>query len=262
MAAPKIVRMRPVDGQFVGTTAFFRNRAFISRFAAEIAATAPADRPADILVHACSIGAEVYSLALQLRIAHPSVDFRIQATDISPRFVQFAERGVYPKSALGGLTPEEKDYFDPLPSGDFAVGLQIRARMHFGPSGSFVDYAPGRMFDAVSVCNAMIYVTAEDQARALDRIAGYNRSVLAVTGGHASTIEADLVRNGYVAAMDGFDDVHAGWTDRQRGPNWRPDAEFAPHIHADPFLAPLDREPGWRYRHGTIFKKRSLAIAA
>ncbi|MEQ9124754.1 MAG: hypothetical protein RIM80_19570, partial [Alphaproteobacteria bacterium] len=60
MSAPAAFRLRPTDGDRIGTTAFFRNRAFLETFGAEIAALGAAGRRVEILVHASSMGAEVW----------------------------------------------------------------------------------------------------------------------------------------------------------------------------------------------------------
>jgi hypothetical protein len=116
------------------------------------------------------------------------------------------------------------------------------------------------VFDVVTLCNALVYVPADGQAQAIRRIAGYNQGLLAVTGGHKDTIARDLDSAGYEAVMDDFRAVHAGWTDRFR--TRAPGVELPPNIFADPFMDPIDDRPGWRYRHGAIFRKRAVAAAA
>ncbi|MGZ0190008.1 MAG: CheR family methyltransferase [Alphaproteobacteria bacterium] len=102
------VRIRPTDGDLIGTTAFFRNRAFLFHFGEEIAKLSTPGRPVEIFVHACSIGAEVYSLAIYLQTVHPTVDFRITSTDISGGFVEYARAAEYPGQAVEALTEQER----------------------------------------------------------------------------------------------------------------------------------------------------------
>lgn len=260
--AAAALRLRPTDGDRIGTTAFFRNRAFLEQFGREIAALAAPDRPTEILVHACSIGAEVYSLAIQLALAHPNLDFRIEATDLSPDFVRRAEAGVYAPQILELMTSAERACFVVAPDGSASVADAIRARVRFHAPSSFVDFEASMTYDVVSLCNALVYVPAAAQAEAIDRIARYNRGLLALTAGHQSTVADDLGRNGYQPVMAGFEAIHDGWTDRKRPPGWRPDLKRAPYIHTDPYLAPIDDGPGWQYRHGALFRKPAAAMAA
>jgi len=262
MTDPTAHRIRTVDGDLIGTTAFFRNRAFLRQLGEEIASLAIEGRPVDIFVHACSIGAEAYSIAIHLQLAHPEVAFRITCSDLSPGFVGFAKNGVYPAKVIDRLEPAERAFFDPAPNGAVSVGSSTRALVTFDPPGSFVDYEPGRTFDVVTLCNALVYVPAAAQAAAIERIARYNSSLLALTGGHHDTVAEDLARNGYEPVMASFEAIHAGWTDRQRPQGWRPNQPLPPNIHADPYLGPIDDSPGWRYRHGALFRKQAIAAAA
>lgn len=262
MSQPDALRIRPVDGDLIGTTAFFRNRAFLEQFGAEIAAMAPAARPVEIFIHACSIGAEVYSLAIHLQSNFPKLAFNIGSTDLSPGFVQFAARARYPVKILEGMSEIERAFFERIGDGVVALNAATRACVTFEPPVSFVEFAPQRRYDAVSLCNALVYVDAAAQARAIDRIAGYNAAVLALTGGHHATVAKDLSRNGYRPVMARFKAIHAGWRDRQRPAGWRRDAPLPPNIHADPYLGPIDDAPGWRYRHGALFRKQAIAQAA
>ena len=55
--------------------------------------------------------------------------------------------------------------------------------------------------------------------------------------------------------MTRFDEIHEGWTDRlRRNTNW-PRGELPKNGFADPSLDDIDDEPGWRYRHGALFRK-------
>lgn len=262
MSAPAAFRLRPTDGDRIGTTAFFRNRAFLETFGAEIAALGAAGRRVEILVHACSIGAEVWSLAMHLADVWPDLDFHIDATDISAGFVQFAQNGLYPRQIVDHLAPAEQACFDLLPDGLASVKAAIRGRVDFLAPASFVEFEPGRRYDVVSLLNALVYVPAAGQAAAVARIARYNDGLLALTGGHHATVADDLARNGYQPIMTGFEAIHSGWTDRQRPPAWRPDMPLPPNIFTDPYLGPVDDAPGWRYRHGALFRKQAAAAAA
>ncbi len=59
---------------------------------------------------ACSKGAEVYSIALALRSAHPELKLSIRAVDISQDVLEFAERGVYSLKSPDQLSTPNRDY--------------------------------------------------------------------------------------------------------------------------------------------------------
>lgn len=251
LSAP--VRIRPTDGPLIGTTAFFRNRAFLAAFCRQI--RAKPGKPVRIMAHACSVGAEAYSLAVRLLIDRPELDFQIDATDLSQGFVNYAERGFYPNAALAGATEGELKHF--LPAGGDAVGVSpdVRARVRFLPAASFADFTANAEYDVVLLCNALVYVDGAAQGATIDRIAGYNTDLLAVTAAHQDRIAEDLARNDYAPVMDDFAAIHAGWTDRHRPAGFPKGSPPPTGAFADPYLDPIDNDTGWQYRHGAFFRK-------
>lgn len=249
------VRIAVNDAEFIGATAFFRNRAFLNQLGKEAARLGADGRQVRILNHACSIGAETYSLAIHLKLRCPTLDFKIDATDVSQGFRNFAIAGAYPERVMSGLTPEEAACFDVSADGTRLVSHGVRKHVTFLPVSSFVDFETDAAYDIVLVCNALVYVDRAGQAAAIDKIAGYNASLLAVTAFHNATIAEDLARNGYRAVMESFEDIHAGWIDRFRRDPTAPTPPRPPNIKGDAWMAALDREPGWRYRHGALFAK-------
>jgi chemotaxis methyl-accepting protein methylase len=106
---PRPSLYRVYAGGHSGTTAFFRNRPFLGTLTALLAEDdAPLVR---VFVHACSVGAEPYSLAMwSLHRAWPLAPRRVEivASDIEPAFLETARRGVYPNEVLDPLTDEER----------------------------------------------------------------------------------------------------------------------------------------------------------
>src|SRR6185295_13468331 len=101
-------------------------------------------RPLEILVLACSNGAEAYTLASFLSQRCPALDFRITAADLHQEMVECARAGSYSEAeALHGefVTPEFVAYtFDKVsgdkgagaPAGDrYVVKPHIRERVSF-----------------------------------------------------------------------------------------------------------------------------------
>ncbi len=247
------------DGVLIGTTAFFRNRAFLEALGEEIAELDCGGRPVSIMSHACSVGAEPWSLAIHLLSSHPGLDFQIVASDLSPKFIAFAKQGLYPNGADRGMTDAERRFLELHPDGGFNIGPEARQRVTFTQPTSFVHLIPSMQFDVVTLCNALVYVPAEAQARAIQRISGYNRAIFAVTGGHRETIAEDLEAAGYDPVMRQFERVHAGWVDRHGDEALRKAMPLPANIFEDPFLDPIDDRPGRRYRHGAIFRKQAAA---
>ncbi len=89
----KIVR-RSSDRSQSFTTFFLRNRPEL-----ELLRVLVADKPIGaelkMTILACSKGAEVYSMVWAIRSARPDLRINIQAIDISPTIVEFAQRGLY-----------------------------------------------------------------------------------------------------------------------------------------------------------------------
>lgn len=260
MSEGTVTRFRATDGSYIGTTAFFRNRPFLKQLGREFAASARAGRPAEALIHACSVGAEVYTLAIHMALEHPDVDYRIYATDASRAFAQHAALATYPVGVLASLSAEERACFHEFRPGQMTVDAAITARVQILEPASFVDFDAGRSFDVVTLCNALVYVPREKQAEAIRRIARYNTGVLAVTGFHPDSIAKDLADNAYEPIMDGFHDIHDSWLDRRRPKDVG--VVLPSGVYADPYIDPVDDGPDWRYRHGALFRKRAAAAAA
>ena len=92
------------------------------------------------------------------------------------------------------MTPEEQDWFVRDGEG-ICIPSAARQLVRFLEPMSFVDGNPGEQFDAVLVMNALTYVTVEEQARTISRLADYTRQVLALTAFHPDSIRDDLVRS-------------------------------------------------------------------
>jgi chemotaxis methyl-accepting protein methylase len=211
---PDPVMVRRYAGGHSGPTAFFRNRPFLRTLLAILAEGDP--NVSRVLVHACSIGAEPYSLALWwLHHPWPSAPRRIEivAADIEREFLDVARGGVYPAAVLDGMTEEERAWFDPHPEG-VRVPYDARALVRFLPPMSFVDADPGGVFDAVLIMNALAYLTAEEQQRAIRRVARYARVALGLTAFHPDTIQADVTEAGFRPVEQNHLEIHNCWGDR------------------------------------------------
>jgi chemotaxis methyl-accepting protein methylase len=86
--------LRVSDRKQDGCTFFLRNRAELELIG-RLALKAEQNSTIDVAVFACSKGAEVYSIAWTLKSARPDLTVRIQAVDVLPDAVKFAEQGCY-----------------------------------------------------------------------------------------------------------------------------------------------------------------------
>lgn len=172
----------------------------------------------NILVHACSIGAEAYSFMayLKQRGVLDKIDVHITATDISPQMVEHARKGIYPSGVLRYFTDEEKSHFTLMENNhaEMRINPDIAQRVTFIDPVSYVDFNTDQNFDVVFILNALIYVPREGQAEALRKIASYNDSLLVCTGFYQDTIANDLRSNNYEPVTTNIEEIHNSWIDR------------------------------------------------
>jgi len=130
-------------------------------------------RPLEILVLACSNGAEAYTLASFLSRRLPGLDFRITAADLHQEMVDCAQAASYSEAeALHGefVDPEFVAYtFDKV--GDrYIVKSQIRERVSFAQA-NLLDSALSSKFapaDIVTTQNVLYHLQPHDARRAFE----------------------------------------------------------------------------------------------
>lgn len=248
---PAPVRLRPCTGDAIGTTAFFRNRALLDTLLGVIAASGRTE--IRVLVHACSNGAEVYTLLIAAALHPGSPVLQVDATDREPDFVAAAAAGIYDAAILAGMTEAEQGFFTPLSDTAVVVTAALRQRARFLPPASFVDFTSPDPYDVVVINNALLYVDGPSQEQTLRRIAGYNTGWLVTTGFHGDRIEADLRRVGYEPIHENMKNIHDGWTDRRTddgAPRLTPGVNYYPWN-----LPPFETGPGYAYRFGCLFAR-------
>ena len=145
----------------------------------------------------CATGEEAYSLAILLSevLAQEAGLFnvRIIATDIDEAAVRFARRGIYPPSALKGLSEEQIGRYFVEESGSFQVKKQIRSMTVFGEH-DLAQRSPFPHVDLVVSRNVLIYFSIELQRRALQLFAYSLRDggYLAMGKAESPSLLADL----------------------------------------------------------------------
>ena len=139
---------------------------------------------------ACANGEEPYSIAILLTSFLGNRDFKIYATDISRRALQYAQAGIYKN--IEGIPDTFSGYFTRCGDG-YAVSDYIKQRVSFSyfdlvstPTPPWVD------IDCIFCCNVLIYLQRQLQEQVLGML--YNS--LATSGylilGEAETPTASL----------------------------------------------------------------------
>jgi two-component system, chemotaxis family, CheB/CheR fusion protein len=122
----------------------------------------------------CATGEEAYSLAILVSEVLGQeaglFNVRIFATDIDEDAVRFARRGVYPPSALGGLSEEQIGRYFVGEDGSYQVKKQIRGMIVFGEH-DLAQRSPFPHVDLVVSRNVLIYFSNDLQRRALQLFA-------------------------------------------------------------------------------------------
>ncbi len=124
---------------------------------------------------ACSTGQEPYSIALTLLSMEPnagSLDVKILATDIDPRVVAEAQRGVYVESALAEVSPElRKRYFTPADGRSWQAVEDMRRLIAFRTLNLNADWPMPGKFGAIFCRNVAIYFDEPTQQAVWSRFA-------------------------------------------------------------------------------------------
>lgn len=172
------IRSHPEEAGFlfdeflIGVTSFFRDPptfAYISRY------ILPAifDRnPEEIRlwVPGCSTGPEVYSYGILIceyrdKIGS-KIPVRIFATELNPRALDVARKGVYPERTLEGMSAERRRrFFTPYKKG-YKVCETLRRIVCFSRHNVLADPPYGHM-DLVSCRNLLIYLKPEAQSKVI-----------------------------------------------------------------------------------------------
>jgi hypothetical protein len=253
-AAPAPVMLRVYEGESIGSTAFFRNRPLLHTLSGLIATSGRSRL--DVLIHACSVGVEPYSLAMFMRLAglDRSVRVRIRATDVNRAFLDAAKEGIYPAAVMSGLSERERVFFEAVDNDCVRVIDEVRQSVDFLPAASFVDFQPEDRFDIVFVLNALTYVTPEQQAESVSRIASYNDWLLVASAFHPDTIDSDLATADYLPVETNAELIHEAWVERRRA--------VAPHPGSREYswvLPPFRHDREFLARQCAIFRKASIA---
>ncbi|WP_309395781.1 CheR family methyltransferase [Cerasicoccus maritimus] len=147
-----------------------------------------------ILSVPCATGQEPYSIAISLLDAgFAPQSFRIEAGDLSLRFLEDARRGEFrPMAFRGGLADQYAHYFEDADEGRRRVKSEVREHVNFRQRNLLApDFLMGeRPFDVIFCRNVLIYFCAQSRARA---VAGLMRGLApggVIFAGHADALGA------------------------------------------------------------------------
>lgn len=119
----------------------------------------------------CSNGQEAYSIAMTALDYYPEIsqlDFKILATDIDQKVVDFASEGTYPKRLLSGVNQDRlKKYFTEYrdgSDGSFQAKDSIKSKITFKELNLLSDWPMKQQMDVIFCRNVIIYFDAVTQS--------------------------------------------------------------------------------------------------
>ena len=157
----------------IGVTEFFRDKdAFMdlrNRVLPDLIEEADGNK-LRIWVCPCSTGEEAYSIAILmdqlLKASDSTVDFKVFATDVNQKVIDFASQGIYSESQLENVSSDLlKAYFEKV--GDrHQVDRELRKKVVFAKHDVLQD-APFTKLDLICCRNLLIYFKPEAQRKTL-----------------------------------------------------------------------------------------------
>jgi len=255
-------------GVVSGATSFFRNRPLfdtvLRMLSEELGLT-----KAKILIHSCSVGAEVYSLLIRNEIVNGSkLSLEVYATDFEESYVQIARGGVYGVSDVQGILDEEAKYFN-ISESSASIVPDIYNKVTFLPASDFRRFDTEEIFDVVFILNSLCYVSGRDQAKTFDLVRKYNKHLLVTSSFHQDQIKSDMTRNGYIPVPNNQELIHDSWSFRLRPKDTlvtktqihlanlykKIVPPRAGGLHITSSIPPFSRIKDFKYKYCAVFKK-------
>ena len=163
----------------VKETRFFRQpEAYdcLAQYVDSLLTTGPAPSELSFWSAGCSLGQELYSMAMVVESVvarhKPWLQWHGIGTDISFNAIHHAQQAIYPDAAMNSIPPPFGDsYMDEKLGGRRKVTENIRARTHFFHSNLLhVDSAPFADFNIIFCQNVLIYFERERQRWIIDQL--------------------------------------------------------------------------------------------
>lgn len=160
------LRQAFADFLTINVTEFFRNPERFEVLRSQHLPTLLQQRsPLRVWSAGCSIGAEIYSVAMLLAEMTPGVPHRLTATDIDAGSLERARRGVYSAQEIKEVPALlRRRYLSETADGRFAVAPELRQQVRFAHHDLLRDAYPGDQ-DLVLCRNVVIYFTEESKAK-------------------------------------------------------------------------------------------------
>jgi two-component system, chemotaxis family, CheB/CheR fusion protein len=161
----------------INVTRFFRDGEVFDVLRGEILPAilqhAAARKALRIWVPGCATGEEAYSIAILVQelvtARGEKWDVKIFATDVDKISIEYAGRGLYPKSIAADVAPELLARFFVQESGALQICPQIRKQVVFARQNILHD-PPFTKVDLISCRNLLIYLRADSQKRVMTRL--------------------------------------------------------------------------------------------
>ena len=129
-----------------------------------------AEKSLRIWVPGCATGEEAYSIAMLVEklvaARREKWDVKIFATDADKTSIEFAGRGLYPKSIAADVPPDLLARFFVEQSGSLRIAREIREQVVFAQQDILHD-PPFTKVDLISCRNLLIYLRADSQRKVM-----------------------------------------------------------------------------------------------
>jgi len=206
---PQINKTRGANsGKVSGATCFFRNRPLLET----ISSILQSSEDLSVLFHACSVGPEVYSFAINAALEKNfSRKFSIYATDFEQLYLDKAKKGIYSSEDISHLSDTEKMYFTRIDNNRYQINKSIQEMITFLPPSDYRVYESEKKYDIVFLLNSLCYVTAEEQSKVINKISSYNDKYLIISAFHTLSIKQDIKRNGYSPVLANIEEIYNSW---------------------------------------------------
>jgi len=168
-----------IDLLTVKETRFFRQPEafhYLAQYVDVLLTTGPAPSELSFWSAGCSLGQELYSMAMVVESVvsrhKPWLQWHGIGTDISFNAIHQAQQAVYPEAAMSSIPELFRDSCMDHKPGDWRkVKDNIRARTHFFHSNLLhVDSAPFADFNVIFCQNVLIYFGRERQRWIIDQL--------------------------------------------------------------------------------------------
>jgi len=173
-----------VEAMVLPETEFFRDREVFHHLVAEVLPAlvrSRGDQPVRVWSTACGTGQEIYSLAMLLADAAPTLGGRIElyASDLSERSLEKAQAGIYSQFEVQRGLPARQlvRHFEKRGEA-FQLSPRVRQMVRWRRVNLMDDLSPYGQFELVLCRNLLVQLAPEG----LDRVQAQLKSVLAPGG--------------------------------------------------------------------------------